>query len=297
MDPIVLLAPTSTNLSEVKLVDVMGSDQAICEAARLSYSATAKKPMSSDRDLLRYLLNHSHTSPFEMAELKFYLRMTIFTARQWIRHRTASLNEVSGRYSVMPSEFYVPEEFHFQSVANKQGSGGKLDRVDNAEVRHMVSHQNLSAFELYESMVKDADPLAGVEPSEGGQDYGWGIAKEEARMHLPLSTYTEIVWKIDLHNLMHFMRLRVDSHAQPDIRLLANAIMRGVADLFPLAYEAWVDYQRDAVKLSRMEIAFLRDLMSVQDRGLVTDLLSQWQNDHEIGSREMGAFRDKLGIS
>jgi thymidylate synthase (FAD) len=280
--PVKLLLPDSNDLSEVTLIDWMGNDKAICDAASISYSANSSGRQSTDRDLIRYLMRHWHTTPFEMVEFKFYLKMPIFTARQWIRHRTASINELSGRYSKMPEEFYIPAEFQFQSVANKQGSGGPIPSPQNIAVRTAVNSISEDAFDEYHDMV--ADP----------QDGGFGISKEQARMHLPLSTFTEMVWKIDLHNLMHFCRLRTDSHAQEEIRRPAAAIARAIYMVCPLAYEAWVDYQRDARSMSRMEMTLLNHFIGLQDENEVIAQIDAWALANNIGKREKAEARKKL---
>jgi thymidylate synthase (FAD) len=228
----------------VGLLDVMGSDEAIEQAARLSYQAGTRKT-SQTRGLLRYLKRHAHTSPFEMVELKFHVSMPMFIARQWIRHRTASVNEVSGRYSLLPMLFYTPEaeDFGVQSANNKQARG---DAADLAVYRESVSRWNYRrelAVEHYAGMI------------------GADVAREIARIDLPLSTYTTWVWKIDLHNLFHFLRLRVHEHAQREIAAYGKIIAGMVARIAPLAYEAWVDYDVAGVKLSYGEIELIRTLV------------------------------------
>ena len=216
-------------MSVVTLLDHMGDDQAIVDAARISVTGASKK--SETRALIRYLMRHKHTSPFEMVEFKFHVRVPIFVARQWIRHRTASVNEISGRYSVLPSEFYVPEEYHAQSSTNHQGSGAHID-TDNTEQKESCKH----AFRVYENMISD------------------GVSREEARVHLPLGTMTEFIWKQNLHNLLHFLRLRMDSHAQSEIQEPARQIWELIQPIVPLACEAFKDFVIDAVTLSGPEV-------------------------------------------
>lgn len=216
-------------MSRVTLIDHMGDDQAIVDAARISVTGASKK--SETRALIRYLMRHKHTSPFEMVEFKFHVRVPIFVARQWLRHRMASVNEMSGRYSVLPSEFYIPQEYHEQSATNHQGSGAVID-TDNAEQKESCEH----AFRVYENMISD------------------GVAREEARIHLPLGTMTEFIWKIDLHNLLHFLRLRMDSHAQPEIQEPARQIWDLIQPIVPMACEAFKDFVIDAVTFSGPEL-------------------------------------------
>lgn len=229
----------------VSLVDFMGSDAGIAQAARCSYGA-GTRAVNDDRALIRYLIRHKHTSPLEQVELKFHCKMPIFVARQWVRHRTASLNEMSGRYSIMPLQFYTPpeEQFSIQSKDNKQGRAGKAG-----------SNYNLAVTKLNGSrgFIKD--------------NYEWllkeDVARELARIDLPLSTYTEWYWKIDLHNLMHFLRLRCDSHAQWEIRVFADIMAGMVKMVAPAAYEAWLDYSLGAESFSFQEMEALRGLLSL----------------------------------
>jgi thymidylate synthase (FAD) len=216
-------------MTQVTLLDHMGDDQAIVDAARISVTGASKK--SETRALIRYLMRHKHTSPFEMVEFKFHVKVPIFVARQWLRHRTASVNEISGRYSVLPSEFYVPEEYHAQSSTNHQGSGSHID-VDSTEQTASCNQ----AFGVYERLIEQ------------------GVAREEARIHLPLGTMTEFIWKQNLHNLLHFLRLRMDSHAQPEIQEPARQIWKLIESIVPLTCEAFKDFVIDAVVLSGPEV-------------------------------------------
>ena len=220
----------------VALVDYMGSDEAVEQAARVSYGAGTRK-VSETRGLIRYLRRHHHTTPSEMVEFKFHCAMPMFVARQWIRHRTASVNELSARYSLMPLLFYMPKEqqFELQSHSNKQGrEGGAPPEVYR------------EAVERWERLRADA-----------GDAYRWmleeDVAREIARIDLPLSTYTQWYWKIDLHNLLHFLSLRVDPRAQWEIQEFARAIAGMVKRVAPLSYEAWVDYDLESRPLTRAE--------------------------------------------
>jgi thymidylate synthase (FAD) len=227
----------------IRVIDWMGDDAAIVQMARTSYGE-GTKATNDDRGLIRYLVRHAHTSPLEGCEIKLHLKMPIFVARQWIRHRMASLNEVSGRYSVLPSEFYVPERDRLgrQSTTNKQGTGDGYSVDQQTTIMKLLIDDAGRSFELYETLCDDDTDLA----------------RELARINLPLSTYTEFYWKIDLHNLLHFLKLRCDSHAQYEIRAYADIIQALVEMWTPATYRAWVDYRRDAVTFSRMEMDALR---------------------------------------
>lgn len=232
----------------IRVVDVMGDDAAIVQAARVSY-ADGTKSVREDRGLIRYLMKHWHTSPFEMCEIKLHVKAPIFVARQWLRHRTASVNEQSARYSVMKDEFYQPSpgDVSFQSKINNQGRGAALD-VERAEkVVSALMSDAQSSYSLYENLIDQTEEA--------------GVARELARITLPLSTYTEFYWKIDLHNLLHFLRLRADSHAQLEIRAFADAMLAVVERWVPSTYEAFIDYRMEAKQLSRMEMHALRLLL------------------------------------
>lgn len=234
----------------VVLVDCMpllGMDGAVLQAARVSYlsnKGVATTP-EKDRGMLRYLMRHRHTTPFEMAELKFQMAMPIFVARQWIRHRTASVNEVSARYSVLPDRYYVPSpaDVRGQSSMNKQMSEGTVG-VDVSSQFVDWLHGRSAEHAAYESFTKA------------------GVARELARMGLPLNLYTEWTWKIDLHNLLHFLSLRLDVHAQYEIRVYAEAMYKIVKSLAPLTAEAFEDYRLNAVTLSALEVENLRQLLN-----------------------------------
>lgn len=229
----------------VKLIEpVMGSDKAIVNAARVSYGGDADdnaKMTDGDIKLLRYLMRHLHTSPFEMAEMKFEMKMPIFVARQFIRHRTANVNEISGRYTEMEDDFYMPDSLRTQSKSNKQGSEGELNDPHgfNREKYFLAMKQ---AFDVYKELIEA------------------GMAKEQARGILPLNTYTKWVWKMDLRNLLHFLKLRLDLHAQWEIREYANAIADMVANKFPFSYAAFVDYQFVAKTFSSKELKVIREV-------------------------------------
>jgi thymidylate synthase (FAD) len=221
----------------VCLVDVMGDDQSVVQAARVSYGEGTRK-VSDDRSLIRYLMRHRHSTPFEMAELKFLVRVPMDCWRQWIRHRTASTNEYSTRYSLAidAAQTTAPDEWRSQAQANRQGSGEALDRAVGEQLSAAEGEFQARARQLYEERINV------------------GVAREQARKDLPLSTYTEAYWKIDLHNLMHFLALRMDAHAQFEIRSYAAAIGEQILQpLFPLVWEAFVDYRLEAMFLTRLD--------------------------------------------
>lgn len=220
----------------VKLIDVMGNDTSIVQSARVSTGKSSKSP-EEDRTLIRYLMRHHHTSPFEMVETKWIIKLPIFVARQWIRHRTASVNEVSGRYSILNNEFYTPEKDRIRGKGkiNKQSSEGEVEDIFKINWLNSID-------EMYS---KDAD-LYNMANS-------FGISNELARISLPVSTYTSWVWKIDLHNLLHFLKLRLDPHAQYEIRVYAEKIAEILKEIVPVTYEAFEDYILNAVTFSRQE--------------------------------------------
>ncbi len=257
----------------VALLEIMGSDETIVDAARISYDRRGKV---EDRALIRFLLRHRHTSPFEMGVMRFEVKMPIFVARQWIRHRTASLNEMSARYTELPNEMFVPEVFALQSTGNKQGRGDDIDDAAQEGLRREWTHINESAYSAYEALLDS------------------GVARELARGVLPLNIYTKFVWKMDLHNLMHFLDLRLDPHAQEEIRDFAEVIENLVALKFPVTYEAFVDYIRDAYTCSRMEVQLLREML---DRGFRHQIVSEIEGKaFRLGmtKRELTVFEEKF---
>ncbi|SIS72956.1 FAD-dependent thymidylate synthase [Phaeovulum vinaykumarii] len=232
----------------IRVVDYMGDDGAICQAARVSYGR-GTKAVSDDRGLIRYLMRHWHSTPFEMCEVKFHVKLPIFVARQWIRHRTANVNEYSARYSVLDREFYIPapEQLAAQSRTNNQGRGQLLEGAEAQRVLDILREDATRAYDHYEDMLTP-DPEAGKQ----------GLARELARMNLPANVYTQWYWKVDLHNLFHFLRLRADHHAQYEIRIYAEKMAEIVKDWVPLAYEAFADYRLGAASLSAQARAVLK---------------------------------------
>jgi thymidylate synthase (FAD) len=253
------------NYGFVGLVDKMGDDASICQAARVSYGQGTKSA-SDDRSLIRYLLRHQHTTPFEMCEVKFHIKLPIFVMRQLIRHRTANVNEYSGRYSEMVEQFYMPKDSYLQpqSKTNKQGREGHLSEDHRLQIRSTMLNHFESTYESYKDFItpyEGDDPA--LEASMGRQyvpDFP-GLTKELARIILPVANYTECYWKMDLHNLLRFLRLRLDPHAQREIVDFAEAIYKLIQPLYPMACEAFEDYMRQAKTFSRMEINLLRHML------------------------------------
>ncbi|MDR6266302.1 FAD-dependent thymidylate synthase [Roseobacter sp. N2S] len=240
----------------VRVIDYMGDDSAITQAARVSYGK-GTKAVQNDEGLIRYLMRHWHSTPFEMCEIKLHVKLPVFVARQWIRHRTANVNEYSARYSILDREFYIPAEEHLarQSVINNQGRGETLVGEDAQRVLEMLKADSARAYDNYQTMIDD-----------GGEDGGGiALARELARMNLPANIYTQWYWKVDLHNLFHFLRLRADAHAQYEIRVYAEEICRLVADWVPHAYKAFEDYRLGGAQLSQPAVEALRKMLKGEE--------------------------------
>ncbi|MFV0360689.1 FAD-dependent thymidylate synthase [Tropicimonas sp.] len=233
----------------VRVIDYMGDDSAIVQAARVSYGAGTKKSRD-DSGLIRYLMRHWHSTPFEMCEIKLHVKLPVFVARQWIRHRTANVNEYSARYSILDREFYIPapDQLAAQSTVNNQGRGEVLSGDEAARVLEYLKSDSLRAYDHYEAMLNQ----------EGQQ----GLARELARMNLPANIYTQWYWKVDLHNLFHFLRLRADAHAQYEIRVYAETICRIVADWVPAAYGAFEDYRLGGAALSAKALDCVKRMLN-----------------------------------
>ncbi|MDK3018000.1 FAD-dependent thymidylate synthase [Pseudodonghicola flavimaris] len=236
----------------VRVVDYMGDDAAICQAARVSYGKGTKS-VSNDEGLIRYLMRHWHSTPFEMCEIKLHVKLPVFVARQWIRHRTANVNEYSARYSILDREFYIPAPEHVaaQSTVNNQGRGELLEGAEAARVLEILKADSARAYDNYEAMI-----------SQDGQQ---GLARELARMNLPANIYTQWYWKVDLHNLFHFLRLRADAHAQYEIRVYAEEICKLVADWVPFAYRAFEDYRMGGATLSATALDCIRRMVKGEE--------------------------------
>lgn len=266
----------------VYLCDYMGSDNSIAQAARVSYGAGTKQ-VSEDATLIRHLMRHAHTSPLEMCELKFHCKMPIFVARQWIRHRTANVNEYSGRYSEMINEFYLPDPsvLKKQSQTNKQGrSDEELTPEQQTEVLRILRVDSRNQFGNYKKMLD------------------LGLSRELARIGLSVSNYTQWYWKIDLHNLFHFLRLRLDSHAQYEIRVFGEAMAEIVKDAFPISYGAFEDYRLNAKNFSGPELELLNTIITgnyvaVSDSKAVIEKLALARFNNK---RETGEFLEKLKL-
>ncbi|WP_109468475.1 FAD-dependent thymidylate synthase [Albibacillus kandeliae] len=235
----------------VRVVDYMGDDAAICQAARVSYGKGTKS-VQNDEGLIRYLMRHWHSTPFEMCEVKLHVKLPVFVARQWIRHRTANVNEYSARYSILDREFYIPapENVAAQSVVNNQGRGEVLDGEAAARVLELLKADSTRAYDHYEEMI---------------DSHGLGLARELARMNLPANIYTQWYWKVDLHNLFHFLRLRADAHAQYEIRVYADAICEMVKDWVPFAYKAFEDYRLGAVTMSAQMVDCVKRMLAGEE--------------------------------
>jgi thymidylate synthase (FAD) len=241
----------------VRVIDYMGSDGAIVQAARVSYGKGTRR-VSEDRGLINYLMRHRHSTPFEMCEIKFHVKLPIFVARQWIRHRTANVNEYSARYSILDREFYLPSPEHLaaQSASNRQGRGDVLTGAEAAEVLHLLERDAMRAYDDYERMLNEREDGTTIEPGRQG------LARELARMNLTLGYYTQWYWKIDLHNLLHFLSLRADPHAQYEIRVYADAMLGVVERWVPLAYEAFLQHRLHAVTLSANAMAVVKRMLA-----------------------------------
>ncbi len=233
----------------IRVVDYMGDDAAIVQAARVSYGA-GTKTARDDAGLIRYLMRHWHSTPFEMCEIKLHVKLPVFVARQWIRHRTANVNEYSARYSILDREFYTPDSAQLaaQSATNNQGRGAALEGAEAERVLRVLTEGAGRAYDDYEAML-----------STVGQS---GLSRELARMALPMSIYTQWYWKVDLHNLFHFLRLRADPHAQYEIRVYADAICDVVRDWVPHAFAAFEDYRLNAVTFSGKGMACLKRMLA-----------------------------------
>ncbi|OAN96735.1 FAD-dependent thymidylate synthase [Sulfitobacter geojensis] len=260
----------------IRVIDYMGDDSAICQAARVSYGKGTKS-VQNDEGLIRYLMRHWHSTPFEMCEIKLHVKLPVFVARQWIRHRTANVNEYSARYSILDREFYIPapEHVNAQSVVNNQGRGGVLEGAEAARVLEILKSDSNRAYDNYEAMISTDGP------DGAPQD---GLARELARMNLPSNIYTQWYWKVDLHNLFHFLRLRADKHAQYEIRVYADAICKVVADWVPAAYGAFEDYRLGGATMSGKALDCVRRMIAGEE---VTQ---------ETSGMSKGEWREFMGV-
>ena len=271
----------------VRVVDYMGDDGAVVQAARVSYGH-GTHIRSTDRTLIRYLMRHHHTTPFEMCEIKLHVKLPIFVARQWVRHRTANINEYSARYSILDREFYIPdaEVIASQSEGNRQGREGLVPAEQATWVQQLLIEDATRAYDHYGELLnqdRDGSPL---DPNRDG------LARELARINLSLSYYTQWYWKVDLHNLLNFLHLRADPHAQYEIRVYAEAILDQIVKPWvPLSHEAFLDYRLDAHTLSRQAMQIVRRLVSMQ-----LTAVEKMRDGSGIGQREWGELMDALGL-
>ncbi|USO02338.1 MAG: FAD-dependent thymidylate synthase [Alphaproteobacteria bacterium] len=256
----------------IRVVDYMGTDSSIVQAARVSYGKGTKQ-LSQDRGLIHYLLRHKHTTPFEMCEIKLHVKMPIFVARQWIRHRTANINEYSARYSILDNEFYIPrpEDISTQSAVNKQCRETEpLPKEQSDKIIEILSGNAAQSYEQYESLINDYD-----------------LARELARANLPINVYTQMYWKIDLHNLMHFVKLRADPHSQYEIRVYAEVMQDIIAKWVPLTYEAFMNYSVNGQNFSDEAVKALKRMLKGEK---IT------QEDTKMSKREWDEFQEALDL-
>ena len=254
----------------VRVVDYMGDDSAIVQAARVSYGKGTKQ-VQNDAGLINYLLRHRHTTPFEMCEIKYHVKLPVFVARQWIRHRTANVNEYSARYSVLDNEFYIPapEQLAAQSAANRQGRGEVLEGDEAAGVLDLLKQDSAKCYAHYEEMLNERADGSVIDEGRAG------LARELARMNLPLNIYTQWYWKIDLHNLMHFISLRADPHAQYEIRAYADILFETLKCWLPITAQAFQDHVMTGVKLSGPALEVVKRLVAGEAVGQETSGLSK----------------------
>ena len=266
----------------VRVIDYMGDDSSIVQSARVSYGKGTKK-ISNDKGLIKYLMRHRHSTPFEMCEIKFHIKLPIFIARQWIRHRTANVNEYSARYSILDKEFYIPsaENLAAQSAINNQGRGDALTDDEASNVIQILKKDAEQTYSNYETLLNENSGGNIIDESKSG------IARELARMNLTLNTYTQWYWKIDLNNLLHFLALRADDHAQYEIRVYADIMLDIVKRWVPLTYEAFEDYRIGGTELSAKEITLMKKLLkgekvSYEEEGLSKREWSELQKKFDI---------------
>ena len=254
----------------IRVVDYMGNDSSIVQAARVSYGKGTKK-VSTDSGLIKYLMRHWHSTPFEMCEIKYHVKLPIFIARQWIRHRTANVNEYSARYSILDKEFYLPniENLAAQSKSNRQGRGDVLQGEQAKKVLNLLKKDAEQTYDNYETMLNERYDGSIIDEKEVG------LARELARMNLTLNTYTQWYWKTDLLNLMNFLRLRADHHAQYEIRTYADAMLDTLKKWVPITYEAFMDYRVGGTEVSSKGKIILQKLIKGEDVNLDQSGLSK----------------------
>ncbi len=265
----------------VRVIDYMGDDSAVVQAARVSYGKGTKK-VSEDAGLIKYLMRHWHSTPFEMCEIKYHVKLPIFIARQWIRHRTANVNEYSARYSILDKEFYLPapEQLAVQSSANRQGRGDVLEAAQAARVLDLLREDSERSYRGYKEMLNEDEEGQIIDEGRSG------LARELARMNLTLNYYTQWYWKTDLHNLMHFLRLRGDDHAQYEIRVYADAMMETLKRWVPLTYAAFLEYRAGSAHISATGLTIIKRMLGGE---AVT------QETSGLSKREWVELMDMLG--
>ncbi len=264
----------------IRVIDYMGDDAAIVQAARVSYGRGTKQ-VSQDKGLINYLMRHWHSTPFEMCEIKFHVKLPIFVARQWIRHRTANVNEYSARYSIMDKEFYIPDASQLapQSKKNHQGRGGEtLSAAESARVLEILKGDSEQVYDHYMELMGQSEETLAHENDRQG------IARELARMNLTLNYYTQWYWKIDLHNLMHFLMLRADPHAQYEIRVYADAMIKVVEKWVPFAFDAFQEHRLHGSRLSRTGLAVVKRMIAGEKVTQETSGLTKREWDELMGT-------------
>ncbi len=266
----------------VRVVDYMGDDAAVVQAARVSYGKGTKR-VSEDAGLINYLMRHRHTTPFEMCEIKYHVKLPIFVARQWIRHRTANVNEYSARYSILDNEFYIPKAEHLgaQSTSNRQGRADALTGKDAERVLQILREDSQMTYDHYAEMLNETDKGEVVDPNRTG------LARELARMNLTVNFYTQWYWKVDLHNLLHFLSLRADPHAQYEIRVYADVMLETVKRWVPLVCDAFLQYRMGGVHLSEKALQAVKRMLN----GEQVD-----QKESGLSLREWREMLEALGI-
>ncbi len=264
----------------IRVIDYMGDDSSIVQAARVSYGKGTKK-INQDKSLINYLLSHRHSTPFEMNEIKLHIKLPIFVARQWIRHRTANVNEYSARYSILDREFYMPKPEHFQAQSKSNNQGREIS-LDNSEMKSklkILKENSNKNFDNYSFLLNEDESGNIINPKNQG------IARELARMTLPLNTYTQWYWKIDLHNLMHFLSLRFDPHAQYEIRVYAEVMLKILQKWVPLTFDAFCKHRMHSFTISSQGINYIKSIIS-----------GQKFNKEKISKRELDEINKKLNI-
>ena len=263
----------------IRVIDYMGDDSSIVQAARVSYGKGTKK-VSEDKNLINYLISHRHSTPFEMNEIKLHIKLPIFVARQWIRHRTANVNEYSARYSILDKEFYIPEKENIQAQS-KTNNQGREENLSTSEIQECLSILKKNAdknYRQYKELLNEDEMGNKINDSKKG------IARELARMVLPISSYTQWYWKIDLHNLMHFLSLRFDPHAQYEIRVYAEKILGILKNWVPMTYEAFVEHRLENFTLSKSGVEYLKNILNSNN------------NNVKISKRELREIEKKFRL-